>query len=173
MSGAAATVLRVHHIDLRPIDDDDLDAVFEMMRDREAIAMAAFTASDPDDRAAFDAWIARQRASDDVLSLVVTEDGGFAGTAAAFTVDGDREVSFWIARHAQGRGVATAALRLLISHEPVRPLYARAAAHNAGSIAVLRKVGFTELSRNVDFAPGLGREVEEIVFTLPPALDGA
>ncbi|GAA5210555.1 GNAT family N-acetyltransferase [Microbacterium kyungheense] len=164
---------RVHHIDLRPIDDDDLDAVFEMMRDREAIEMASFTAADPDDRAAFDAWIARQRASDDVLCLVVTEDGGFAGTAAAFTVDGDREVSFWIARHAWGRGVATAALRLLISHEPVRPLYARAAVHNSGSIAVLRKVGFTELSRNVDFAPGLGREVEEIVFTLPPALDGA
>ena len=103
---------------------------------------------------------------------VVTEDGGFAGTAAAFTVDGDREVSFWIARHAWGRGVATAALRLLVSHEPVRPLYARAASHNAGSIAVLRKVGFTEVSRNVDFAPGLGREVEEIVFTLPPSLDG-
>lgn len=172
MSDAAATVLGVHHIDLRPIDDDDLDAVFEMMRDREAVEMAAFTAADPDDRAAFDAWIARQRADDDVLCLVVTEDGGFAGTAAAFTIDGDREVSFWIARHAWGRGVATAALRLLISHEPVRPLYARAAAHNAGSIAVLRKAGFTEVSRNADFAPGLGREVEEIVFTLVPSLDG-
>lgn len=166
-------MFRVNHIDLRPFDDDDLDAVFEMMRDREAVEMAAFTASDPDDREAFDAWIARQRASDDVLCLVVTENGGFAGTAAAFTVDGDREVSFWIARHAWGRGVATSALRLLISHEPVRPLFARVAAHNAASIAVFRKVGFTELSRNVDFAPGVGREVEEIVFTLPPSLDGA
>ncbi|MFD4957916.1 GNAT family N-acetyltransferase [Microbacterium sp. NPDC058389] len=163
----------MNHIDLRPFDDDDLDAVFEMMRDPDAVAMAAFTASDPDDRAAFDAWIARQRAAEDVLCLVVTENGGFAGTAAAFTVDGDREVSYWIARHAWGRGVATAALRLLISHEPIRPLFARAAAHNAGSIAVLQKVGFTELSRNVDFAPGLGREVEEIVFTLVPSLDGA
>lgn len=166
-------MLPVHHIDLRPFDDDDLDAVFEMMRDREAVEMAAFTASDPDDRAAFDAWIARQRADDDVLCLVVTEDGGFAGTAAAFTVDGDREVSYWIARHAWGRGVATAALRLLISHEPVRPLFARSAAHNAASIAVLRKVGFTELSRNIDFAPGIGRDTEEIVFTLVPSLDGA
>ena len=166
-------MLPVHHIDLRPFDDDDLDAVFEMMRDREAVEMAAFTASDPDDRAAFEAWIARQRADDDVLCLVVTEDGGFAGTAAAFTVDGDREVSYWIARHAWGRGVATAALRLLISHEPVRPLFARSAAHNAASIAVLRKVGFTELSRNIDFAPGIGRDTEEIVFTLVPSLDGA
>ena len=162
----------MNHIELRALDDDDLDAIFEMMRDREAIAMAAFTAEDPDDRDEFDAWIARQRAADDVLTLVVTENGGFAGTAAAFTVDGDREVSYWIARHAWGRGVATAALRLLISREPVRPLFARAAAHNAGSIAVLKKAGFTEVSRNVDYAPGVKREVEEIVFTLTPTLDG-
>lgn len=162
----------MNHIELRALDDDDLDAIFEMMRNPEAIAMAAFTAEDPNDRAAFDAWIARQRAADDVASFVVTENGGFAGTAAAFTADGDREVTYWIARHAWGRGVATAALRLLISREPIRPLFARAAAHNAGSIAVLTKVGFTEVSRNVDYAPGVGREIEEIVFTLVPALDG-
>jgi hypothetical protein len=117
-------VVRVNHIELRALDDDDLDAIFEMMRDREAIAMAAFTAEDPDDRAAFDAWIERQRADENVLSFVVTENGGFAGTIAAFTVDGDREVTYWIARHAWGRGVATAALRLLVSHEPIRPLFA-------------------------------------------------
>ena len=49
------------HIELRDLDDDDLDAIFEMMRDPEAVAMAAFTADDPDDRDAFDAWIARER----------------------------------------------------------------------------------------------------------------
>ncbi|MEV4686718.1 GNAT family N-acetyltransferase [Microbacterium sp. LWH3-1.2] len=163
----------MHHIELRPVDEDDLDAIFEMMRDREAIAMAAFTAEDPDDRDAFDAWIAREFATPGVLSFVITEDGGFAGTAASFTIDGDREVTYWIARHAWGRGVATAALRHLISREPIRPLFARVAAHNTASIAVLTKVGFTEVSRNVDFAPGIGREIEEIVFTLPPALDGA
>ncbi|GAA3637264.1 GNAT family N-acetyltransferase [Microbacterium awajiense] len=160
------------HIDLRPLDDDDLDAVFDMMRDPDAVAMAAFTAEDPDDRAAFDAWIARQRSAQDVTTLVITEDGGFAGTAATFSVDGDREVSFWIARHSWGRAVATAALRLLVAREPTRPLFARVAAHNTASIAVLSKVGFTEVSRNVDFAPGVGREVEEIVMTLVPALDG-
>ncbi|KRB37350.1 acetyltransferase [Microbacterium sp. Root180] len=144
-----------------------------MMRDPEGVAMAAFTAEDPSDRDAFDAWIARQRGDGGVLYQVVTENGGFAGTAAVFTIDGDREVSFWIARHAWNRGVATAALRLLVSREPVRPLFARAAAHNAGSLAVLQHSGFTEVSRNVAYAPGLGRETEEIVFALLPALDGA
>ena len=37
------------HIELRDLDDDDLDAIFEMMRDRRAVEMAAFTAADPDD----------------------------------------------------------------------------------------------------------------------------
>lgn len=161
----------MRHIELRELDDDDLDAVFEMMRDRDAIAQAAFTASDPDDRAAFDAWIARNRANPDTEMLVVTEDGGFAGTAGAFTIDGDREVTYWIARHAQGRGVATAALRLLVSHEPTRPLFARVASHNAASIAVLEKLGFTEVSRMTSFAPGVGRDVEERVYTLVPAVE--
>lgn len=160
------------HIELRDLDDDDLDAIFEMMRDPEAIALAAFTADDPDDRAAFDRWIARKRGATDVVDLVITEDGGFAGTIAAFTLDGDREVSYWLARHAWGRGVATRALRLLVSREPERPLFARVAAHNAPSIAVLQHVGFTEVSRDIAFAPGLGRDTEEIVFTLVPNLDG-
>jgi RimJ/RimL family protein N-acetyltransferase len=162
----------VSHIELRELADDDLDAVFEMMRDPDAVAMTAFTAADPSDRETFDAWIARERASDDVALWVVTERGGFAGTAAAFTVDGDREVTLWIARHAWGRGVATDALRLLMAREPVRPLYARAAAHNAGFIAVLERCGFAEISRSPAFAPSAGREVEEVVYTLPPSLDG-
>lgn len=160
------------HIELRDLDDDDLDAVFEMMRDPEAVALTAFTADRPDDRAAFDAWIDRERAATGVTLLVVTDRGGFAGTAAAFTVDGDREVSFWIKRLSWGHGVATAALRLLVSHEADRPLYARVAAHNAAAIAVLERNGFTEVSRSPVYAPGLGREVEEIVFALVPALDG-
>jgi RimJ/RimL family protein N-acetyltransferase len=161
----------VGHIELRDLDDDDLDAVFEMMRDRESVELAAFTANDPDDRDAFDEWMARHRASDDVSMFVVTERGGFAGTIAAFTVDGDREVTYWIARHAQGRGVATAALRLLLSREATRPLFARVATHNLPSRAVLAKTGFTEVSRDRAFAPGAGREIEEIVLTLVPTLE--
>lgn len=159
------------HIELRDLDDDDLDAIFEMMRDRVAVEMAAFTAADPDDRAVFDEWIARERAAPDVALYVVTENGGFAGTAALFSADGDREVTYWIARHAWGRGVASEALRILVSREPERPLFARVAAENAASLAVLTKAGFTEVSRDIEFAPGVGREVEEIVMVLVPNLE--
>ncbi|HWI31483.1 MAG TPA: GNAT family N-acetyltransferase [Microbacterium sp.] len=161
----------VGHVDVRAVDDDDLDAIFEMMRDPEAVAMAAFTADDPGDRAAFDEWMSRHRHSPDVEMFTVTEDGGFAGSAALFTISGDREVTYWIARHAWGRGVATEALRLLVSREPVRPLFARVATHNVRSAAVLRKAGFTEVSRDRAYAPGVGAEIEEIVFTLVPAIE--
>lgn len=159
-------------VDLRPFDDDDADAVFAMMRDPASVAQAAFTADDPDDRVAFDGWLARHRADDRVSMFVVTENGGFAGTAAAFTVDGDREVTVWIAPHAQGRGVGTAALRLLVAREPIRPLFARVAADNAASIALLERNGFAEVERAPGFAPGRGREIEEVVFALVPAIDG-
>jgi RimJ/RimL family protein N-acetyltransferase len=161
----------MRHIDLRPLDDDDLDAVFEMMRDPDAVRMAAFTADDPDDRAAFDAWVAKHRHSPSVSQWVVTEDGGFAGTIAAFDIESDREVTYWIARHAWGRGVATAALRMLISREATRPLFARAAASNTGSIRVLTNAGFTEVSRMTSYANGQGAEIEEVLFTLVPAVE--
>ncbi|QAY59741.1 N-acetyltransferase [Microbacterium protaetiae] len=159
------------HIDLRDLDDDDLDTVFDMLRDPEAVAMAAFTRADAADRASFDEWLAPRRRSPEVSLRVVTERGGFAGIAAAFTVAGDREVTVWIARHAWGRGVATEALRLLISHEPARPLFARVAAHNVAAVAVLERAGFTEVSRSLQFAPGLGREAEELVYALVPVVE--
>ncbi len=161
------------HIDLREFDDDDLDAAFDMMRDPEAVALAAFTADDPDDRDAFDAWVAGRRAAGDVELFTVTHDGGFAGTAALFDVDDDREVSFWIKRGLWGHGVATGALRLLVAREPERPLFGRVAAHNAAGLAVFARNGFTEVSRTTSFAPGLGRDAEVVLFTLPPTLDGA
>lgn len=159
------------HIDLRDLEDDDLDAIFEMMRDPRAAERAAFTAADPDDRVAFDEWMLRERANDDVTLFVVTEDGGFAGTAASFLVDGEREITVWIAPHAWGRGVGSTVIRLLVAREAERPLYARISAGNAASLALVTKLGFTEVSRTTTFAPGLGREAEEIVFALPPTLE--
>ncbi|GIF39272.1 hypothetical protein Axi01nite_35830 [Actinoplanes xinjiangensis] len=56
---------------LRPVEDAGLDALFEQMRDPESVRMAAFTAADPDDRAAFDAHMARVRTSPGVTHRAV------------------------------------------------------------------------------------------------------
>ena len=46
-------------IELRDFAEADADSLYEWMRDPVSVRMAAFTAKDPDDRAAFDAWLAR------------------------------------------------------------------------------------------------------------------
>lgn len=71
---------------LRPIDDADLDALFEQMRDPESVRMAAFTAENPDDRTAFDVHMAKVRTLPEVTTRAVTVDGRLAGSIASFVV---------------------------------------------------------------------------------------
>jgi RimJ/RimL family protein N-acetyltransferase len=158
-----------HHmavIALRPVADGDLEALFEYMRDPEAVRMAAFTAADPDDRAAFDAHLAKIRARTDVTLRAVTCDGRFVGTISSFEIEGDTEVTYWIDRSAWGHGIASRALELLLELVPERPLHARAASDNAGSIRVLRKAGFSVVGTDVGFAPARGREIAETILRL-------
>nr|BFE70973.1 hypothetical protein GCM10020092_042740 [Actinoplanes digitatis] len=118
-------------IGLRPVRDADLDALYDQMRDPEAVMMAAFTAEDPDDREAFDAHFVRLRTSPDILLRAITVDGELAGTIASFVVGGDTEITYWLDRAWWGRGVATRAVELLLDLVPVRPIIARAASDNA------------------------------------------
>ena len=89
---------------LRPIEDADLDALFDQERDPESVWMAAFTPKDPGDRAAFDAHMAKVRASPDVNNFAVTLDGRLVGSAASFVIEGDTEITYWIDRSLWGRG---------------------------------------------------------------------
>lgn len=151
---------------LRPIEDSDLDVLFEQMRDPESVQMAAFTAEDPDDRRAFDAHMAKVRTSDDCTLFGVTHSGRLVGSIASFVMDGDTEVTYWIDRSVWGRGVASHALALLLERVPVRPLHARAASDNAGSLRVLRKAGFAIVGTEISFATARGREIEETILRL-------
>ncbi|MGA5299339.1 GNAT family N-acetyltransferase [Nucisporomicrobium flavum] len=153
-------------IELRPVRDDDLDSLFDQMRDPVAVRMAAFTADDPDDRAEFDAHMRRLRTSPEIDLWAVTAGGELAGTIASFPVGADTEITYWIGRSWWGRGVATAALRLYLGRLAVRPITARAASDNAGSLAVLRKAGFRKVGTEVAYATGRGTEIEETVLRL-------
>ena len=68
---------------LRPIDDSDLDALFDQMRDPESVQMAAFTAKDPNDREAFDTHMSKLRASPDVTLRAVIRGGRLVGSMPA------------------------------------------------------------------------------------------
>ncbi|MFD0314186.1 GNAT family N-acetyltransferase [Streptomyces flavalbus] len=152
-------------IALRPVHDSDLPVFFRQMNDPESLRMAAFTAKDPADRDAFDAHWARVRASDDVVRTVLA-DGDVVGSAAVYGTPGEREVTYWIDRAYWGRGIATAALRQLLAEVPERPLYARAAADNAGSLRVLERCGFRVTAHTTGFAQARGEEIEEVVLHL-------
>ncbi|MEW2562954.1 GNAT family N-acetyltransferase [Streptomyces griseorubiginosus] len=152
-------------IALREVHDSDLPVFFRQMNDPEALHMAAFTPKDPGDRDAFDAHWKRIRASDAVHRTVLA-DGDVVGSAAVYGEAGEREVTYWIDRAYWGRGIATAALRELIVQVPERPLYARAAADNAGSLRVLHKCGFQVTAEASGYANARGAEIDELVLTL-------
>ena len=153
-------------ITLRPLADSDLDALFVWESDPRAVQMAAFTRADPSDRRAFDAHYERVRSNPSNTLLAIDDDGEFVGTVSSFTIEGEREVSYWIAPARWGQGLATRALRALLAIEPTRPLYGRVAGHNAASAKVLTRSGFVEVGVETAFAPGVGAEVVEHIYRL-------
>jgi RimJ/RimL family protein N-acetyltransferase len=153
-------------ITLRTLADSDLDALFEWESDPRAVRMAAFTRADPSDRSAFDAHNERVRNDPANLLLAIDDDAEFVGTVGSFTIEGEREVSDWIAPARWGQGVASQALRAFLAIEPTTPLHGRVADHNPGSAKVLTRAGFVEVRTETSFAPGVGAEVLEHVYRL-------
>ena len=154
------------NVSLRPVEDRDLDAIYQQVTDPEAIRMAAFTAEDQTDRRAFLNRTSRLRADTSVSHRVIDVDGATAGTIGSFRVDDQLEVTYWVDRTLWGKGIASAALRILLSETAERPLYARAASDNLGSLRVLEKAGFRRVGVNRGFAHGRGEEIEETILRL-------
>lgn len=151
---------------LRAFSDSDLDALFVWESDPRAVEMAAFTRADPSDRDAFDAHYERVRSEPSNTLLAIDDDGEFVGTIGSYTLDGKREVTYWIAPARWGQGVASRALRAFLEIESTRPLYGRVAAHNAASAKVLARAGFVEVGSDRGFAPGVGAEIVERIYRL-------
>ncbi|UQA92718.1 GNAT family N-acetyltransferase [Streptomyces halobius] len=155
------------HVTLREVRDGDLPVFYAHANDPEGMRMAAFTAEDPSDRARFEAHWARIRQDPSVVVRTIAGEGGeIVGHAAVFGPTEEREVTYWIGREHGGRGAATAALRELLGVVPERPLRARAAADNGGSIRVLEKCGFVVTGIERGFANARGEEIDEVVLTL-------
>lgn len=151
---------------LRPIEDSDLDVLFDQMRDPESVQMAAFTAKDPNDREAFNTHMSKVRNSPEITMRAVTRNGHLVGSIASFVIEGDTELTYWIDRSVWGQGVASRALALFLDTVPIRPLYARAGSDNIGSLKVLQKAGFTIIGTEISYASARNAEIEETVLRL-------
>jgi RimJ/RimL family protein N-acetyltransferase len=159
-------------IALRPVRDADLPIFFDYERDPVACRMAAFTHADPDDRAAFDAHWARILSNPGIVNRTIVEltDAAAAlGHVAAFEEEGRWEVTYWIARAHWGRGIASAALALLLREFDTRPVFARAASDNLASIRVLEHCGFDAIATERGYANARAAEIGETLFRLAGA----
>jgi RimJ/RimL family protein N-acetyltransferase len=153
-------------VTLRPLEDRDVDTIYRQVTDPESIRMAAFTAENQTDRGAFLARTSRLRADTSVSHRVIEVDGVVAGTIGLFRVDDRPEVTYWIGPEHWGKGIATAALQLVLAETSERPIYARAASDNVGSLRVLEKAGFRRIGVDRGFAHGRGEETQETILRL-------
>ena len=129
-------------ISLRDVEESDLALFFEHQRDPVAVAMVAFRSRDA---AEFAEHWAKLMADSSKLKQTIVADGQVVGNIGSWLSDGKREIGYWIDRAFWGRGIATKALSAFLRLEKTRPLYAGVAKHNAASICVLQKCGFTLL----------------------------
>ena len=155
-------------ISLRPVEPSDLDAFYAHQLDPEAIRLAAFVSPDRKNRAAFDAHWAKILKAPENINRTILADGQVAGHIACFPMEGNLEVTYWLGREFWGKGIATQALTQMLRLITVRPLFARVATDNLGSLRVLQKCGFQIVGQDKGFAPGRGTDTEEYVLRLDP-----
>jgi RimJ/RimL family protein N-acetyltransferase len=153
---------------LREVTEDDLVIFFEQQQDPAANWMAAFTAKDPTDWAAFAAKWAKILDDRTGTAKTIVCGGRVAGNVLSFLApwSGKLEVTYWIGREFWGKGIATRALAALLRAVKTRPLYARAAKDNIASLRVLEKCAFTIAGYERGFANARGEEVDEVVLEL-------
>jgi RimJ/RimL family protein N-acetyltransferase len=152
---------------LRAVLHEDLPIFFEYQLDQEANMMAAFTARDPTDRAAFMAHWHKILGIDTCIIRTILFHGQVAGSVSSYEEEGKPEVTYWLGREYWGKGIATWALKELLAHHSLkRPMHARVATDNLGSRRVLEKCGFKVIGESKGFANARGREIEELLLEL-------
>jgi RimJ/RimL family protein N-acetyltransferase len=152
---------------LRDVIEDDLPIFFEQQLDSDANYMAAFTAKDPTNRDAFMAHWNRILADPTVIIKTIVFDGHVVGSVLSYEESGRPEVSYWLGKEYWGKGLATRALSDFLAHSnTTRPIYARVAQDNIGSLRVLAKCGFMITGESKGFANARGKDIEELILEL-------
>ena len=155
-----------HLIQLREVKVEDLSIFYEQQLDAEANWMAAFTAKDPTDRAAFDAHWAKVLADKGIIIRTILSEAKVAGSVLCHSWGGEPEISYWLGKEFWGKGIATQALAKFLQEVTIRPLTARVVKDNVASLRVLEKNGFSLKGEDKWFSNARGKEVDELVWVL-------
>ncbi|WP_336828725.1 GNAT family N-acetyltransferase [Sphingobacterium multivorum] len=151
---------------LRPTVYTDLETHYQFQLDEEANYLAAFTSSTSSDKEAYLEKYAKFLNEPSINNQTILVDGTIVGSIAKFVIDGDAEITYWIDRKFWGRGIATKALKELLSFETSRPIYGRVAFDNIGSQKVLENCGFVKVGTDRGFANARQIEIEEFIYRL-------
>lgn len=144
----------------------DLDRLFEIQLDPEAIFLAAFTAKDSSDKKAYIEKYTPFLTDPTIHMYTINANGLIVGSIAKYVMQGDAEITYWIDRLYWGQGIASTALTLFLKLELTRPLYGRVAFDNIGSQRVLEKCGFVRTGADKGFANARQAEIEEFIYRL-------
>lgn len=153
-------------IKLRPTVIADLDTLFQFQLDKEGGYLAAFMPEDPTDKSAYIEKYTKLLGDPSVNNQTIILDEIIVGSIASFVMKGDHEITYWIDRKYWGQGIATKALKELLSLETSRPVFGRVAFDNYGSQKVLEKCGFVKIGSDKGFANARQTEVVEFIYKL-------
>lgn len=153
-------------ITLRKTQEPDLEFLFQFQLNEEANYLAAFTAKDPADKAAYLEKYTRHMNDPAINMQTVFLGETITGSIARFYIDGNAEITYWIDRNYWGAGIGTAVLTRFLVIENARPIFARVAFDNFSSQKVLEKCGFVKIGEDKGFANARQAEIKEFIYKL-------
>ena len=151
---------------LRPTIISDLESLFTFQLDEEANYLAAFTSSDPTVKSDYISKYSKLINDPTVNNQTILVDKSIVGSIAKFILAGDAEITYWIDKNFWGKGIATTALKILLTLENARPLFGRVAFDNYGSQKVLLNCGFVKIGSDNGFANARQTVIEEYIYKL-------
>ena len=151
---------------LTKTEENDLNAFFQFQLDKEANYLAAFTAKDPNDKAAYIEKYSKFLTDPLITSRTIKVNGEIIGTISKYVMENEAGITYWLGRKFWGQGIATAALKDFLKIEKTRPIYGRVAFDNYGSQKVLEKCGFIKIGTDKGFANARQAEIEEYIYKL-------
>lgn len=131
-------------IQLRPVVRGDLRTLYVMQQDEAGNRLAG---TKPRSWEAFAALWENVLIDPGVTARAIVVGAEILGAINVFPGESRLWVGYWIEREHWGRGVASAAVRLMLGEVTQRPIYARVATHNRASLRVLTRNGFVEIDR--------------------------
>jgi RimJ/RimL family protein N-acetyltransferase len=167
-------------VTIRPWRDDDADALVRRINDAE-VALFLDQVPQPYSLAhareyfalSADGWRTGASSSFAIVVREGEDPAGGIGIRWDELENGVAEVGYWVGSEARGRGVATAALRLIArwafeTASSLERLQLRAAAENPASNRVAEKAGFTRegVIRSHRFNARMGKRVDFVMWSL-------